>query len=558
MTTLEWAFAAVAAVLALVTVVLVVRGSSRAVVGVPVLIAFLLTPVLVLVRATSGDLGSAVSVSELLSLRSRALALAGALVLVGGVAFLLAAPRRRTRTSPTPGAARSAVRVRSYFLSSLALAVVGAGNVALGAWLLAAARSDWFLAAAWASLREPAGVRAAVLIAALEGRGAVRPLELGLPAAVLAIALVGAVVLRGSWRSAAAASGVVLAGLACAAPLRALTVDRVQEELVKARFTPGTQLVELHGYAVDAQVRVVLDEGLSIGGGPLAPVDKANIDRLFSEASFLTGLGLTSRTSAADLERVLRGLAERGPTELPLVGAVRTPPPPGLDVPAALEGALVTERAVRLRLSTQSFWLPVEPSATVDEAGVQFTEETWPLSSSSAGVDHEKLRGVVLVAGREVEPSLLVRACHAAAQHGMRLELVFPDPPPHKPDLRSAAQGASDRTDVHGEVRLQAPEVGFAAVDRQKLVGFVGARKAALRACYERELKRDPSLQGRVVVRFTITTRGDASDIDIEENTVGTDAVAACLRSVVRGWRLPFQPRDDVPVVFPFVFARTP
>ncbi|GMU61895.1 MAG: hypothetical protein AMXMBFR34_36580 [Myxococcaceae bacterium] len=108
---------------------------------------------------------------------------------------------------------------------------------------------------------------------------------------------------------------------------------------------------------------------------------------------------------------------------------------------------------------------------------------------------------------------------------------------------------------VRGGVQMQAPEVESKAVDREKLAGFVRARKSAIQACYERELKRNPSLKGRVVVRFTITTQGSTSEIEIEENTLGNDAVASCIRTVIRGWRFPFKPDDDVPVAYPFVFA---
>jgi TonB family protein len=108
---------------------------------------------------------------------------------------------------------------------------------------------------------------------------------------------------------------------------------------------------------------------------------------------------------------------------------------------------------------------------------------------------------------------------------------------------------------VRGGVSMQTPEVESADVDREKLAGFVRARKSAIQACYERELKRNPSLKGRVVVRFTITPQGTTSDVDIEENTLGDDAVASCIRTVIRGWRFPFKPDSDVPVAYPFVFA---
>jgi outer membrane biosynthesis protein TonB len=58
-----------------------------------------------------------------------------------------------------------------------------------------------------------------------------------------------------------------------------------------------------------------------------------------------------------------------------------------------------------------------------------------------------------------------------------------------------------------------------------------------------------------VVVRFAITPQGRTSEIEIEENTLGNEAVAACIRNLIRSWVFPFKPDGDVPVAYPFVFS---
>jgi outer membrane biosynthesis protein TonB len=108
---------------------------------------------------------------------------------------------------------------------------------------------------------------------------------------------------------------------------------------------------------------------------------------------------------------------------------------------------------------------------------------------------------------------------------------------------------------VRGGVSMQAPEVESKDVDREKLAAYVRGRKASIQACYEKELKRNPSLKGKVVVRFSITPAGRTSDIDIEENTLGNEAVASCIKTTIRGWVFPFKPDSEVPVAYPFVFA---
>jgi outer membrane biosynthesis protein TonB len=108
---------------------------------------------------------------------------------------------------------------------------------------------------------------------------------------------------------------------------------------------------------------------------------------------------------------------------------------------------------------------------------------------------------------------------------------------------------------VRGGVSMQAPEVESSDVDREKLAAYVRGRKGAIQQCYEKELKRNPSLKGKVVVRFNITPAGRTSEIDIEENTLGNEAVASCIKTTIRGWVFPFKPDSDVPVAYPFVFA---
>jgi TonB family protein len=115
--------------------------------------------------------------------------------------------------------------------------------------------------------------------------------------------------------------------------------------------------------------------------------------------------------------------------------------------------------------------------------------------------------------------------------------------------------GAKKEVAVEGRVKDAAPEVESADVDRDALARYVKSRLRAIQNCYEKELKRNPSLKGKVVVRFSIKPSGKTGDIEIEENTLGNEAVGSCIRTVVRSWAFSFKPDDDVPVVYPFVFS---
>lgn len=108
---------------------------------------------------------------------------------------------------------------------------------------------------------------------------------------------------------------------------------------------------------------------------------------------------------------------------------------------------------------------------------------------------------------------------------------------------------------VTGQVAAASPEVDSADVDRAALSRYIRDRLGAIRGCYERELKRNPSLKGKVVVRFNITPAGRAGDVKIEENSLGSPEVGSCIQSLMRTWIFPFKPPDEVPVQYPFLFT---
>lgn len=115
--------------------------------------------------------------------------------------------------------------------------------------------------------------------------------------------------------------------------------------------------------------------------------------------------------------------------------------------------------------------------------------------------------------------------------------------------------GAKKEVAVAAAVREGTPEVDSSSVDRGALTRFIKSRLSAIRNCYEKELKRNPNLKGKITVRFTIQPTGRTSDIEIEENTLGNEAVASCIRTTIRTWVMPFKPDDEVPVSYPFLLS---
>jgi TonB family protein len=119
----------------------------------------------------------------------------------------------------------------------------------------------------------------------------------------------------------------------------------------------------------------------------------------------------------------------------------------------------------------------------------------------------------------------------------------------------TATQAGSQEAEVQARTTLETAEVESTTVDRDQLSRYVKSRLRAVTSCYEKELKRNPSLKGRVVVQFTIKPDGRTTDVNVNENTVGSDAVAQCIRFLIRAWTFPFKPEKEATVAYPFSFA---
>lgn len=141
---------------------------------------------------------------------------------------------------------------------------------------------------------------------------------------------------------------------------------------------------------------------------------------------------------------------------------------------------------------------------------------------------------------------------------------------------RGADQGQTTSVDLPGtegvrEVRLEErtgpppkPEVVTESIqvqdtdiDGDALARWLKSRKSAVQSCYERELKRQPTLAGRMVIHFAVTGRGRIEQVSFGEDTMHSQAVQTCITNVMRGWVLPFSPEESVPVALPFVFSAT-
>jgi TonB family protein len=112
-----------------------------------------------------------------------------------------------------------------------------------------------------------------------------------------------------------------------------------------------------------------------------------------------------------------------------------------------------------------------------------------------------------------------------------------------------------------GDIIIQKPESieGAASTntkrDNTAINEAVSSHKASIKMTYEKYLKRNPELGGKITIRFTITAAGTVSALKVLDNTTGDSEFEQELVRKIRMWQ--FEPinEGDVTVTYPFVFT---
>jgi len=97
------------------------------------------------------------------------------------------------------------------------------------------------------------------------------------------------------------------------------------------------------------------------------------------------------------------------------------------------------------------------------------------------------------------------------------------------------------------------PEVP-GGLNKETIRETVHQHSGEIRACYEQELRTDPNLAGRVVVKITVARDGAVSEANVTENTLSSEAVGDCITKRILTWTFP-KPKGAVVIVnYPFNF----
>jgi hypothetical protein len=82
---------------------------------------------------------------------------------------------------------------------------------------------------------------------------------------------------------------------------------------------------------------------------------------------------------------------------------------------------------------------------------------------------------------------------------------------------------------------------------------IVKKQQARVRACYERVLKTETHLSGKLMMAWSVQPDGSVSDVNVADDQLGSDKVSRCVSHAVSQFRFP-QGTELVQVEYPMVF----
>ncbi|MCC7070448.1 MAG: AgmX/PglI C-terminal domain-containing protein [Deltaproteobacteria bacterium] len=91
-------------------------------------------------------------------------------------------------------------------------------------------------------------------------------------------------------------------------------------------------------------------------------------------------------------------------------------------------------------------------------------------------------------------------------------------------------------------------------LSREQILKVINANVGQIQGCYERGLRDDPSIAGRVQVAWTIAPTGEVTGTRVQTSTLGAPTVERCILDKIELWRFPAS-KGRSQVVFPFSFA---
>ncbi len=97
--------------------------------------------------------------------------------------------------------------------------------------------------------------------------------------------------------------------------------------------------------------------------------------------------------------------------------------------------------------------------------------------------------------------------------------------------------------------------VAKGSISREEVAAVINKHLAEVQYCYEKTLLKEPGLQGKLVLEWTINPTGSVGRVKQKTSTLHNPAVASCIIAGLQRWQFP-KPRGGLVIVsYPFIFS---
>lgn len=143
----------------------------------------------------------------------------------------------------------------------------------------------------------------------------------------------------------------------------------------------------------------------------------------------------------------------------------------------------------------------------------------------------------------------------AASSPAERLTAAPPPPPP--PPAASEEPSKSQPEEKRAQLPAQVSPCSASCKGSvtNQLVSALRSKAGAARSCYERALRQNEMLQGRMTIGVRVGTNGSVCGANVVSDSLGDPSVASCVTRMIRAGALPAPTGGCVDVQVPLSFV---
>jgi hypothetical protein len=115
--------------------------------------------------------------------------------------------------------------------------------------------------------------------------------------------------------------------------------------------------------------------------------------------------------------------------------------------------------------------------------------------------------------------------------------LVIAQPTRPLAEIAEPDAGNSDAQDDKKTRPYRSQKIG--SIDPKQVSEFMNARFGQVKACYERRLKMNSFLEGKLDLNIDISSVGRVNAITVNDDTIGDSQMLDCVKRAIRSWEFP-------------------